>query len=195
MLNKFTDTSPSSHIFTRSLALTLVSFALSIGQPSFASETSPLQDEAAIRQLTICYALGTDAIGAGDVGKGKALYKDCFTEDAPIAAFFPDGQGTERTGPAAWADFVNEIFRDNKYTATQHLIGTINISIDHTTGKTASMTSYLHATHLLPNGSVNIANGTYEDEAVKTEAGWRIRKRTLKLITFLNLAPSSAAEK
>jgi hypothetical protein len=133
------------------------------------------------------------------VDKGKALYKDCFTEDAPIAALFPDGQGTERTGPAAWADFVNKIFRDNKYTATQHLIGTINISIDHTTGKTgtmtASMTSYLHATHLLPNGSINVANGTYEDEVVKTEAGWRIRKRTLKLITFLNLVPSSAAEK
>ena len=57
--------------------------------------------------------------------------------------------------------FVNEIFRDNKYTATQHLIGTINISIDRTTGTTASMTSYLHATHLLPNGSINVANGTY----------------------------------
>ena len=127
-------------------------------EPGLASDNlSHLQDEAAIRQLTICYALGTDAIGAGEVDKGKALYKACFTQDAPIAALFPDGQGTERTGPAAWADFVNEIFRDNKYTATQHLIGTINISIDHTTGKTASMTSYLHATHLLPNGSVNIA--------------------------------------
>jgi hypothetical protein len=141
-----------------------VIFLLGVGKPSFAAETSPLQDEAEIRQLTICYALGTDAIGVGDVDKGKALYKDCFTEDAPIAALFPDGQGTERTGPAAWADFVNEIFRDNKYTATQHLIGTINISIDHTTGKTgtmtASMTSYLHATHLLPNGSINVANGT-----------------------------------
>jgi hypothetical protein len=59
----------------------------------------------------------------------------------------------------------------------------------------ASMTSYLHATHVLPNGSINVANGTYEDEVAKTDAGWRIRKRTLKLITFLNLVPSSAAEK
>ena len=193
MLNKFTDTPSFSNIFARSLALTFVSFALSIGQPSFAEDLSSLEDEAAIRRLTICYALGTDAIGAGDVDKGKALYKSCFTEDAPIAALFPDGQGTERTGPAAWADFVNEIFRDNKYTATQHLIGTTNVNIDHTAGKTprmaASMTSYLHATHLLPDGSINVANGTYEDEVVKTGTGWRIRKRTLRLITFLNLAP------
>ena len=192
MRNTFTHTLSFSDVFARYLVLTFVSFALSSGQPSFAADISSLEDEAAIRQLTVCYALGTDAIGAGDVKKGKALYTDCFTEDAPIAAFFPDGQGTERTGPAAWADFVNEIFRDNKYTATQHLIGTINISIDHSTGKTATMTSYLHATHLLPNGSINVANGTYADDVIKTDAGWRIRKRTLTLITFLNLVPSSS---
>ena len=194
MLKNLTQSFSFSAVCVGCLALAFVTFSLGVEKPSFAAETSSLQDEAAIRQLTICYALGTDAIGTGEVDKGKALYKDCFTEDAPIAAFFPDGQGTERTGPAAWATFVNEIFRDNAYTATQHLIGTINISIDHTTGTTASMTSYAHATHLLPNGSINVANGTYEDEVVKTEAGWRIRKRTLKLITFLNLAPSSVSE-
>lgn len=182
-------------LITACLALAFVIFLLSVGTPSFAAETSSLQDAAAIRQLTVCYALGTDAIGAGDVVKGKALYTDCFTEDAPIAAFFPDGQATQRTGPDAWADFVNKIFRDNKYTATQHLIGTININIDHTTGKAANMTSYLHATHLLPDGSINVANGTYEDEVVKTGTGWLIRKRTLQLVTFLNLVPVSSGEK
>ena len=177
------------------LALACIIFSLSLGKPSLAADTTLLQDEANIRQLTICYALGTDAIGAGDVDTGKALYRDCFTEDASIAAFFPDGQGADRTGPDAWADFVHATFRQNQYTATQHLIGTITISIDPTTGTTATMTSYLHATHLLPNGSINVANGSYEDEAVKTAAGWRIRKRTLRLMTFLNLASPPASGK
>lgn len=172
-----------------------ISFVFFVIATSFDAEASQLQDEADIRRLTICYALGTDALGAGDVQKGKDLYNSCFTKDASIAAFFPDGQGAERKGPAAWADFVYEIFRDNEYTATQHLIGTINIRIDQTTGTTATMTSYLHATHLLPNGSINVANGTYEDEVVKTAAGWRIRKRTLTLITFLNLASPPASDK
>jgi hypothetical protein len=181
-----------TNIFTRWLVLVSFPFALSIGQPSFAADSSSLAAEAAIRQLTICYALGTDAIGAGDVKTGKALYRDCFTPDAPLAAVFPDGQGTERQGSDAWADYVNEIFRANAYTATQHLIGTINIRIDPATGTTATMTSYLHATHVRPNGSIDVANGTYTDEVIKTDTGWRIRKRTLRMIAVLNLAASSA---
>ena len=195
MLNTFTPDLSFRKAAAVCLTLVFTIFSFSLGKPSLAANTVFLQDEADIRQLTICYALGTDAIGAGDVDKGKALYRDCFTEDAPIAAFFPDGQGADRTGPDAWADFVHATFRQNQYTATQHLIGTITISIDPTTRTTASMTSYLHATHLLPNGTINVANGSYEDEAVKTAAGWRIQKRTLRLMTFLNLASPPASGK
>lgn len=195
MFRSLTSSPSFAAVLAAWVAVAFVVLLLCIGKPSFAAESSSLQDAAEIRQLTICYALGTDAIGAGDVDKGKALYTDCFTDDAPIAAFFPNGQGTKRTGPDAWADFVKEIFRENKYTATQHLIGTIDVNIDHKTGDAANMTSYLHATHLLPNGSINVANGTYEDEVVKTGTGWRIRKRTLKLVTFLNLNSPSSAEK
>ena len=73
--------------------LTAVSIVFVVAGASVAAEDSQLENEAAIRQLTICYALGTDALGAGDVDKGKALYRDCFTEDAPIAAFFPRWAG------------------------------------------------------------------------------------------------------
>ena len=151
-----------------------------------------LQDTADIRKLTICYAHGTDAIGRGDLEAGKALYQACFTKDAAIAAFFVDGQGEKRTGPEAWADFVLSTFKNAGYTVTQHLLGTIDVEV---TGETATMSTYLHATHVLPDGSIDVANGTYADEVVKTPDGWRVRSRTLTLITFLNLASPAASSK
>ena len=163
--------------------------------PSLASDVADthvgdvLHDTADIRKLTICYAHGTDAIGRGDLEAGKALYQACFTKDAAIAAFFPDGRGEKRTGPEAWADFVLSVFKNAGYTVTQHLLGTIDIEVK---GETATMSTYLHATHVLPNGSIDVANGTYVDEVVKTPDGWRIRSRTLTLITFLNLASPAA---
>ena len=177
------------------VALTLTLWAVG---PSLASDVAHmhgadvLRDTADIRKLTICYAHGTDAIGRGDLEAGKALYQACFTKDAAISAFFPDGQGEKRTGPEAWADFVLSVFKNAGYTVTQHLLGTIDVEVK---GETAIMSSYLHATHVLPNGSIDVANGTYVDEVIKTPGGWRIRSRTLTLITFLNLASPAAPSK
>ena len=153
-----------------------------------AEQTSRLQDEVDIRKLTICYAHGTDAIGQGDVAAGRALYQPCFTKDAPFSVVFPNGQQEQRTGSDAWADFVASVFQGAGYTSTQHLLGTISIEVQD---KSATMSTYLHATHVLPNGSIDVANGTYEDTVVKTDEGWRIQSRKLTLITFLNLAPTA----
>lgn len=153
-----------------------------------AEQTGGLQDAADIRKLTICYAHGTDAIGRGDVAAGKAIYQPCFTKDATFSVVFPNGQQEKRTGSDAWADFVATVFQGAGYTSTQHLLGTISIEVQD---KSATMSTYLHATHVLPNGSMDIANGTYEDTVVQTEEGWRIQSRRLTLITFLNLAPTA----
>jgi len=179
-------------------ALVALSWTLWAVGPSLASDvahmdgTDVLRDTAAIRKLTICYAHGTDAIGRGDLEAGQALYQACFTKDAAIAAVFPDGRGEKRTGPEAWADFVLSVFKNAGYTVTQHLLGTIDLEV---TGETATMNTYLHATHVLPNGSIDVANGTYADEVVKTPDGWRIRRRTLTLITFLHIASPTAPSK
>lgn len=151
----------------------------------------PHAQEAAIEQLTLDYAFGTDAIGRGDLQRGKELYRACFTPDAVIAVFFPRASNdftgapdSTKTGPDEWAEFVASVFK-GKYTATQHLIGNIVV---HVHGDTATMTSYLHATHKRADTSIDVANGTYEDDVVVHGGQWRIRRRTLKLITFLTLA-------
>ena len=175
----------------RSIVLTvLIAAVLSwpLGLSVAAEPTSRLQNEADIRKLTICYAHGTDAIGRGDVAAGKAIYQPCFTKDAAFSVVFPNGQQEKRTGSDAWADFVASVFQGAGYTSTQHLLGTISIELQD---KSATMSTYLHATHVLPNGSMDIANGTYEDTVVQTEEGWRIQSRRLTLITFLNLAPTA----
>ena len=160
-----------------------------LGSSVAAEQTSRLQDEVDIRNLTICYAHGTDAIGWGDVAAGRAIYQPCFTKDATFSVVFPNGQQEKRTGSDAWSDFVASVFQGAGYTSTQHLIGTISIEVQD---KSATMSTYLHATHVLPNGSIDIANGTYEDTVVKTEEGWRIQSRKLTLLTFLNLAPTAS---
>ena len=145
--------------------------------------------EAEIAKLPVCYALGTDAIGRGDVPEGKAIYQPCFTHNAVLSVYFP---GTPFSGPpnfstvgaSSWGDFVSDTFTANGYTATQHLMGSIAINVD---GTHATMTSYLHSTHVLPDGTIDVANGTYEDEVVRHNGKWKIKNRTLKLITFLNL--------
>ncbi len=146
-------------------------------------------DEAEIAKLPVCYALGTDAIGRGDVAQGKAIYVPCFTGDAVLSVYFPgspfNGPPSFSTvGTSSWGDFVSNTFTANGYTATQHLMGSIDVHVD---GSHATMTSYLHATHVLADGTIDVANGTYEDEVVRQNGDWKIKSRTLKLITFLNL--------
>jgi SnoaL-like domain len=155
------------------------------GTIELASASQP-NAQSDIEKLTVCYALGTDAIGRGDIQGGKNIYQDCFTPNATITAIFPDGVTTAtRVGSNDWADFVASVFQGNGYVATQHLMGTINIAIN---GNTATMTSYLHATHKRSDTSIDVANGTYEDEIIQQNGRWKIRRRTLKLITFLNLS-------
>ncbi|MBW4556151.1 MAG: nuclear transport factor 2 family protein [Trichormus sp. ATA11-4-KO1] len=154
------------------------------GKFELASATEP-NAELEIQKLTTCYALGTDAIGRGDILQGKNIYRDCFTPDAVITAVFPDGASESRTGTDAWADFVYSVFQGNGYETTQHLIGTINISVQ---ANQATMSSYLHATHKRSETSIDVANGTYEDEIIKQDGHWKIQRRTLKLINFLNLS-------
>ncbi len=79
-------------------------------------------------------------------------------------------------GPDAWTDTVDGGLAD--YVSTQHLIANIQVNAQLFTGTSRS---YLNATHVLdPAGSVDIANGTYVNQVVRTPHGWKIKKRTLR---------------
>jgi hypothetical protein len=171
----------------KSIALMVLAVSLVLfvgGRFELASATQP-NAEFEIQQLASCYALGTDAIGRGNLLEGKNIYQKCFTQDAVLTAIFPDGASETRYGTNSWADFVYSVFQGNGYQLTQHLMGTINISVQ---GNQATMTSYLHATHKRSETSIDVANGTYEDQIVRKNGQWQIRNRTLKLIDFLNLS-------
>ncbi|UQA57275.1 nuclear transport factor 2 family protein [Polyangium aurulentum] len=153
------------------------------------SDIQRLRDRAEIEELTYCYAEATDAIGRGQVEVGRALYQKCFTKDAVIGVYFPtddpNGPPGLSSGPSAWADIVDDVFTTSGYLATQHLMGNVRIDIQ---GKTATMSTYLNATHVIdPVGAIDLANGTYEDVVVRTPQGWKIAQRTLRLITFLRV--------
>ncbi|KYF90169.1 nuclear transport factor 2 family protein [Sorangium sp. So ce296] len=157
--------------------------------PNGLPELKALQE---IEQLEYCYAAGTDAIGRGDLETGKAIYARCFTEDAPVLiweAGADPGDPPVVSVPSAeaWADFIDVLFAESGYVGTQHLISNVRIDI-LPGGRRAKITSYLIATHVYdPLSSVQVAHGTYENEAVLTNSGWKLSKRTFRTLSFMRI--------
>ncbi|WP_413200575.1 nuclear transport factor 2 family protein [Nostoc piscinale] len=173
--------------FVKRLSLILLAGVMVIfvgGKFDVASASQP-NAESEIESLSVCYALGTDAIGSGNLSKGIETYQKCFTPDAKITAIFPNGAQATFIGAVSWANFVASVFTTNGYTATQHLLGTFDIDIKN---NTATMSSYLHATHKISDTSIDVANGTYVDKVVIQRGKWLIKERVLTLIDFLNLS-------
>ena len=157
--------------------------------PSDIQELRSLHD---IEALEYCYAAGTDAIGGGDLVKGKQIYAQCFTPNAPVVitqvgAAPGDPPAVSLPSAEAWADLIADLFADSGYVATQHQIGNVRIEI-LPGGNKAKSTSYLTATHVYDReGSVQLAHGTYESEAIRTPAGWKLTKRKFTTKTFFRL--------
>jgi len=191
------------------LALTLLcGNALAAGQRT---------DREAVADLMYCYARGTDAIGdattnADPLRAGIAIYRDCFTANAPFRAWFPQQPFDSQTfpnpdanpdtapapfiGPVAWAGFVNSVFRGNGYDFTQHIISNVDVEIH---GNRAILTAYLNASHVIsgdtiggPSRCVAVANGTYSLQAVKQRGRWVATQLDLTLISFNPVFQSGA---
>ena len=170
----------------------------------------PKAVQAAVEDLTVCYARGTDSFGRAvgatavpsdpedpvntadpDFAAGLALYRECFSKDfsfnlevAPgvVAVTIPDpAGGAGQDGALQWANFVNNTFRASGYSSTQHHMGSISSEVH---GKNAHMVSYLIATHTVgnyPGTSITVVGGTYTDEVVRENGRWVILQRTLLL--------------
>ena len=99
---------------------------------------------------------------------------------------------TEVFTPDAFADYeiagsndgLDEIIETCKtalcgLTSSQHLVGNFVVDVN---GDVATGSCYLHAQHFLVSGSgVNtfVVAGTYTDQWIRTDQGWRIKHRHL----------------
>jgi hypothetical protein len=174
-------------------------------------------DRDAVAELIYCYARGTDQIGdattnTDPLSSGLAIYRQCFAPDAQFRAWFPQQPFDSQTfpnpdanpatapapfiGPAAWANFVNDVFRGNGYTFTQHMITNVDVQLR---GNRALLTAYLNATHVIsgdaiggPSRCVAVANGTYSMQAAKRNGRWVATRLDLTLITFNPVFQSGA---
>jgi SnoaL-like domain len=188
----------------QALLLGVAGLAGLLGANPASADSDRRSDTEEVAALIYCYAKGTDAIGdsttnTDPLGKGLAIYNQCFTPDAEFRAWFPqqpfDSQtfpdpsgATPFIGPANWANFVNTVFRGNGYTFTQHIISNVDVSVH---GRTAKLTAYLNASHVIsgstvggPSRCVAVANGTYSLSAKKFRNEWRVTKLDLTLLTF-----------
>jgi SnoaL-like domain len=181
---------PALSIIALSSAVTM-----SLTKPAEGTPTSDLLELRAlhdIEDLEYCYAAGTDAIGRGDLVKGKQIYATCFLPNAPIIiSQIGDPPNTPPSvsvpSPVAWANLIDGLFSDAGYVSTQHKISNVRVEI-LPGGYKAKITSYLTATHVYdPESSVQLSHGRYESEAIWTPLGWRLSKRTYHTLTFLRL--------
>ncbi len=183
--------------FVPALSLIALTSALtmSLAKPAEGTPVSDLLELRAlhdIEDLEYCYASGTDAIGRGDLVKGKQIYATCFLPNAPVIISQigdPPGAPPSVSMPssAAWADLIDGLFQDAGYVSTQHKISNVRVDI-LPGGLKAKITSYLTATHVYdPESSIQVSHGRYESEAVWTPFGWRLSKRTYHTLTFLRL--------
>ncbi|MCE3285824.1 MAG: hypothetical protein K0R70_2080 [Steroidobacteraceae bacterium] len=174
-------------------------------------------DREEVAELILCYARGTDEIGDATtnddpLAAGLAVYRTCFAPDAQFRAWFPQQPFDSQTfpnpeafpdtapvpfvGPAAWADFVNAVFRGNGYMFTQHLIGNVDVQLH---GNRALLTAYLNASHVIPGDAIGgpsrcvaVANGTYSLQAEKRRGRWVATRLDLTLISFNPVFQSGA---
>ena len=133
-----------------------------------------LMDEAALRDLVAAYAFGLDL-------RDWDLWMSVFTDDVLIDLTDYEPEPAPQHLPVAvHLEYVQRLFAG--FDATQHFIGTTRVALD---GDRATVVAHMRAEHWLTSGQGDdryTMYGTYTDECVRTDAGWRIRSVKLKLL-------------
>ena len=121
-----------------------------------------MTDRDQLIDLTIRYATAIDS-------QQYQLLSTVFTADAALDY----GEVGRWTGAAEVTEFMDLAHRGAAN--TMHRMSNQVVAID---GDTATMRTYVDALILGPDGSGVNAIGFYDDEAVRTDDGWRIGNRT-----------------
>lgn len=139
-----------------------------------ADDLARLVDEAAVRDLVAAYALGLD-LGDWD------LWRSVFTDEVLIdLTDYEPEPPPQRLAVAVHEAYVRRLFAG--FDATQHLLGTTRVVL---AGDSAVVTAHMRAEHWLTSGQGGdryTMYGTYIDECVRTDAGWRITSVKLTLL-------------
>ena len=132
-------------------------------------ELQEIADRLEIAEVLYRYATALDT-------RQWASLRTVFTDDG----VYRMGVRGEFTGVEAIAAKLEEVL--GKLEATQHLIANATIVVD---GDTARSVSYVRAQHYRTGhetgGNTLDMGGTYVDEMVRTEDGWRIKHRVLEI--------------
>lgn len=139
--------------------------------------------------LAGCYADGIDAIGAGKTDAGVERWRQCFSEDLKFSMSF--GSTFSMTCPGEKCPFPPSMnglarrvalakgtFERAGYVATSHHI--TSISVEQSTADTAVVKGHLQAWHMRKDGGAVIGLGTWQVQANKMAAGWRIVEEKLE---------------
>lgn len=132
-------------------------------------DLSAIIDRQEIINLLIKYTIAVDT-------KDWALMAQCFLSDA-VADYGEDFGYYE--GYSAIEAVVKSY---HLVDVSQHMLSNFVVEINEDSANTIC---YLHAQHYLPGakgGDTYTIGGTYRDELIRTDDGWRIKKRTLSVI-------------
>ncbi|KKC01622.1 nuclear transport factor 2 family protein [Mycobacterium nebraskense] len=121
-------------------------------------------DRAAIRELLVGYALALDA---GDVDECLGL----FARDAEFVVY-----GRSFAGH----DAIGKMFRDAP--RGLHLTGVSRIDVRDDTATARSQVLFVRA------GDLHLRPALYDDELVRTEGQWRLRRRRCQFVTSRGLS-------
>ncbi len=127
-----------------------------------------MADRAAVVDLAVRYCWALDERNYDDL-------RHVFTPDATATL-----GGVDCVGIDAIIDRVDRAL--TRLDASMHLVGTHQVAVD---GDRATARCYLHAQHVkrgVEGGDNFVVAGIYEDELVRTAAGWRIVHRTLSTV-------------
>ncbi len=191
---------PITLLLTLSLALTVAASACAYQEGDLGtdddslSETVPSTDQAqaqlfgpsylTLLNLANCYATGVDAIGVSDLDQGRAVLENCLASDVVVNIDFPGVGEFAFDNLVDFTTFVDQFFSGQGYVRTQHQASNI---VRGPFGYT--MRSYISATHVLPDGSVDLNTVTYDDELAWVDGGWKITRRDIFIGSDVTLRP------
>lgn len=126
-------------------------------------------DRIAIHDVLVAYATGIDR-------RDWDLFRRCFTDDV-VAAY--EGVATWN-GADEITDYMATAHADMGH--TMHRLSNMAVSVD---GDRATARTYVDAVLMAADGQSGVNPvGFYDDELVRTEDGWRIRRRTFTSVRF-----------